>query len=208
MRKLFCLSAAVFLLSFMCLAQKRVVVAYVTSWTKEMPNSEYVTHVNYAFGHVNDSLNGVRIDDPERLKTIAALKASNKNLRVLLSVGGWGSGRFSEMAADKGLRKHFAGDCARIIDKFRLDGIDIDWEYPTSNVAGISASPDDTKNFTLLMRDIRSAIGYKRILTLASVAHGGYIDFKFIKEVVNFVNIMTYDSDNPPKHHAALIALK
>ena len=50
--------------------------------------------------------------------------------------------------------------------EYGLDGIDIDWEYPTSNAAGISSSPDDTKNFTLLMRDIRKAIGPKKLLTL------------------------------------------
>ena len=85
-----------------------------------------------------------------------------------------------------------------------LDGIDIDWEYPTSNAAGISSSPDDTKNFTLLMRDIRKAIGPKKLLTLATVASGEYIDFQAILPYIDFVNIMSYDMGNAPKHHSAL----
>ncbi|EKC62552.1 protein containing Glycoside hydrolase, family 18, catalytic domain protein, partial [human gut metagenome] len=78
------------------------------------------------------------------------------------------------------------------------DGIDIDWEYPTSNAAGISSSPDDTKNFTLLMRDIRKAIGPKKLLTLATVASGEYIDFQAILPYIDFVNIMSYDMGNAP----------
>lgn len=183
---------------------QKVVVAYVTSWTQALPDTRYVTHINYAFGHVTETFDGVRIDNPERLKTVAALKAANKELKVLLSIGGWGSGRFSEMAADDHNRKKFADDCARVVKEYDLDGIDIDWEYPTSKAGGISASADDTRNFTLLMEDIRKAIGKKKLLTLATVMSGKYIDFAAIKDLVDFVNIMAYDSGNPPKHHAAL----
>ena len=80
------------------------------------------------------------------------------------------------MAADSQKRHSFANDCQRVVKQFNLDGIDIDWEYPTSNAAGISASPEDTNNYTLLMRDIRKAIGNKQLLTLASVFNGNYID--------------------------------
>ena len=37
----------------------KVVIAYVTSWSKVMPDPSLVTHINYAFGHVTDSFNGV-----------------------------------------------------------------------------------------------------------------------------------------------------
>ncbi len=183
---------------------QKVIVAYVTSWTQALPDTRYVTHINYAFGHVTETFDGVQIDNPLRLKTVTTLKAANKDLKVLLSIGGWGSGRFSEMAADNHNRKKFADDCARVVKEYDLDGIDIDWEYPTSKAGGISASEDDTKNFTLLMEDIRKAIGKGKILTLATVMSGKYIDFTAIKDVVDFVNIMAYDSGNPPKHHAAL----
>lgn len=182
----------------------KVVVAYVTSWTEEIPDPAIVTHINYAFGHVNNTFDGVRIDNPQRLKQVLALKKTNNDLKVLLSVGGWGSGRFSEMAGDAKLRKSFANNCAEIVKEFNLDGIDIDWEYPTSNAAGISAAPEDTKNFTLLMQDIRKAIGKKKLLTLATVLTAQYIDFVEVNKVADFVNIMAYDGDRPPKHHAAL----
>lgn len=183
---------------------KKVVVAYLTSWGDVMPDPNLVTHINYAFGHVTSSFNGVRIDNEERLKSIVALKKTNPSLKISLSVGGWGSGRFSEMAADENNRKQFAAECSRVIEEFNLDGIDIDWEYPTSDMAKISSSPEDTKNFTLLMKDIREAIGSKKLLTLASSASAKYIDFRAIDSYVDFVNIMGYDMGMPPQHHAAL----
>lgn len=184
--------------------EEKVVVAYVTSWTDVMPDPAVVTHINYAFGHVTDTFDGVRVDNPERLHAIAALKKTDPELKVMLSVGGWGSGRFSEMAADAKNRESFAKDCARVAREFDLDGIDIDWEYPTSDAAGISADASDTENFTLLMRDLREAIGADKLLTCATVASGQYIDFKGIIPFVDFVNIMTYDMADAPKHHAAL----
>ena len=129
-------------------ARDMIVVAYVTSWTNEVPDPTVMTHINYAFGHVNETFNGVRIDNPERLRMITGLKQQNPALKVILSVGGWGSGRFSEMAATQENRQAFARDCKRVADEFGLDGIDIVWEYPTQGGAGISSSPDDTKNFT------------------------------------------------------------
>lgn len=184
----------------------RVIVAYVTSWTDEIPDPSVMTHINYAFAHVNDTFDGVRVDNPERLKDIVALKAKNPALNFMVSVGGWGSGRFSEMASDDGRRMSFAEDCLRLVEEFGLDGIDIDWEYPTSDAAGISASPEDRENFNLLMRDLRSVLGPDRLLTLASSAYAEYIDFRSCMCYLDFVNVMTYDMADAPKHHSPLYA--
>ena len=181
-----------------------VVVAYVTSWTNVMPDPTVMTYLNYAFGHVNEQFNGVRIDNEERLRSLVSLKQKQPKLLVMLSIGGWGSGRFSEMAASEENRKAFAKDCQRVCQEFGLDGIDIDWEYPTQNSAGISSSPQDTENFTLLMRDLRQALGKKLWLTLASVSSAQYIDFRSCIKYLDLVNVMAYDMANAPKHHAAL----
>lgn len=185
---------------------KKVIIAYVTSWSRSIPEAAYMTHINYAFGHVNETFDGVRIDNVERLQQIVALKKDHSSLKILLSIGGWGSGRFSEMAADPTLRKKFAGDCLRVVKEFGLDGIDIDWEYPTSSMAEISSSPDDTKHFTSLMKDIREALGKDKLLTLASASGAGYIDFRAIDSCIDFVNIMAYDMASAPLHHAPLYA--
>ena len=198
-------------LAFFCwvsaLAGKKaepVVVAYVTSWTQVVPDPTVMTHLNYAFGHVNEQFNGVRIDNEQRLRSLVSLKRQQPSLRVMLSIGGWGSGRFSEMAASDENRRAFAADCRRVCNEFGLDGIDIDWEYPTQNSAGISSSPQDTENFTLLMRDLRQALGKSLWLTLASVGSAQYIDFRSCVQYLDLVNVMAYDMGSAPKHHAAL----
>lgn len=182
----------------------KVVIAYVTSWSTIVPDPAYITHINYAFGHVNEAFDGVKIDNEQRLKDLVSLKKNYPELKILLSIGGWGSGRFSEMAADNASRASFAKDCQRIVEEFKLDGIDIDWEYPTSNAANISSSPDDTQNFTLLMADIRKEIGTNKLLTLATAANAKYIDFRAIDNDIDFVNIMSYDMGRPPMHHSSL----
>ncbi|SHF73462.1 glycoside hydrolase family 18 protein [Dysgonomonas macrotermitis] len=181
-----------------------VVLAYVTAGSDIMPDPNYVTHINYAFGHVSETFNSIDIDNEARLRQIAALKSTYPHLKVMLSVGGWTSGRFSEMAASVINRRSFVNDCKRVIDEFGLDGVDLDWEYPTSSVAGISSSSDDTDNFTLLMKEIRGVIGEDRLLTLASACTAQYYDFKAIDQYIDFVNIMTYDMGRPPFHNAPL----
>ena len=181
-----------------------VVVAYVSSWSNVIPDPSLMTHLNYAFGHVSEGFDSVRISNPGRLRELMALKKKNPDLNILLSVGGWGSGRFSEMAANDSLRHSFAADCRRVVDDLGLDGIDIDWEYPTSNAAGISSSLDDTANFNLLMADIRNALGTNKLLTLATFAGADYIDFKGILDNVDLVNVMSYDMACVPKHHSPL----
>ena len=182
----------------------KVIVAYVTSWSQVIPDPTTVTHINYAFGGVKDTFDGVNISNPERLRTIANLKKNNPDLKVLLSVGGWGAGNFSEMAADPKLRRKFADDCLRIVKEYNLDGIDIDWEYPGSSAAKISSSPDDRANFTLLMRDLRETLGNNRLLTIATSAGADHIAYTDVIPYLDFINIMTYDMANAPKHHAAL----
>lgn len=183
---------------------EKIIVAYVTSGDRTPIDTKFFTHINYAFGYVNDSFDGIEIQNPDRLMMISGLKDSDKDLKVLLSIGGWGSGGFSEMARDEQLRHSFARDCARVIEQYRLDGVDLDWEYPTQSGADIGACEDDTENFTLLVQDIRREIGSGKLLTIASVASGKYVDFRASMPYMDFVNIMTYDMSRPPYHHAPL----
>lgn len=188
------------------LPQDKVVIAYVTSWSRVMPDPRLMTHINYAFGHVTDSFDGVRIDNPERLKKIVGLKRRNRHLKVLLSVGGWGSGGFSEMVTDSTLRRSFCQECLWTVEEYGLDGIDIDWEYPGSDLAGISAAKTDRSNFTLLMRDLRETLGAERLLSMATIAQAQFIDFRDVEPYVDFVNVMSYDMARAPKHHSPLFA--
>ena len=181
-----------------------VVVGYAVYWEDSMPDPSLVTHINYAFAHIKGDFETLDIKSPSRLSKIVALKKTKPSLKVLLSVGGWEAGNFSEMAADETHRKNFCKNCLNAVTRYGLDGIDIDWEYPTSSMAGISSSPSDTKNFTLLMKDLRETLGRDRLLTMASASNARYVNFRDAVQYMDFVNVMTYDMGDPPEHNGAL----
>lgn len=181
-----------------------IVVGYATYWDSTMPDPSLLTHINYAFAHIKNDFENLDIKNESRLARVAALKQKNPDLKVQLSVGGWEAGNFSEMAADATHRKNFCANCLAAVKKYNLDGIDIDWEYPTSDAAGISSSPNDTKNFTLLIKDLRETLGADMLVTMASAANAKYVDFKSVVKYMDFVNIMTYDMGKPPYHNAGL----
>ncbi len=182
----------------------RVIVGYVTYWETRMPDPTLLTHINYAFALIKDDFESLDIKKPTRLQQVVALKNQNPDLKVVLSVGGWGAGNFSEMAGDADHRKKFAQNCLAAVNKYGLDGIDIDWEYPTSSSAGISSSPLDMNNFTLLMKDLREVLGSDKLLTIATYAGVKYYDLRTCGQYLDFINIMTYDMGRPPYHHSAL----
>ncbi|MGL4418014.1 MAG: hypothetical protein ACRDA1_00985, partial [Plesiomonas shigelloides] len=73
-----CIAVALLVLGCTACSQKQepkhIIVAYVTSGSTGMPDVNTLTHINYAFGHVNETFDGVTIDNPSRLKEITALK--------------------------------------------------------------------------------------------------------------------------------------
>lgn len=185
-------------------ASDRKIVAYVTSWSSITPDPNVMTHINYAFGGVGNDYRSVYADNVSRLQQIVKLKAKNPDLKVMLSVGGWGRGNFSPMAKSEDNRKAFAQACRAFCEKYNLDGIDIDWEFPGNNSSNESSPSNEKQNYTLLMRDLREALGSDYLLTMASSADPGYYDFRGCIQYLDFVNVMTYDMSGPPNHHSAL----
>ena len=184
-------------------ATAKKVVAYVTSWSSIPVDPMVMTHINYAFGGVGDD-SRVYVDGTNRFRQVVELKKQNPALKVLLSIGGWGRGKFTPMAASSEKRQLFAQSCLEFCQQWGIDGIDIDWEFPGSNSSGEASPTDEKQNYTLLMRDLRQALGDTLLLTMASQAGAGYYDFKACMPYLDFVNVMTYDMASPPNHHSAL----
>lgn len=65
---------------------------------------------------------------------ITSLKVANPQLKVLLSVGGAtaGSADFSEMVNNATLRNSFVNQSLEFLITNKMDGLDLDWEYPSS----------------------------------------------------------------------------
>ena len=194
----------ILLLSMTATAAQHVVVAYVTSWSSGLPDPTRMTHINYAFGGVNSARTGVSISNASRLQQIVALKRRNPELKVLLSIGGWGAGGFTPMTSDATKRMAFARDCLRVCQQYGLDGIDLDWEFPGNNSSGESSPAREKQNYSLLCRDLRQVLGDDYLLTMASNYTPGNYDFRGCIQYLDFVNVMCYNMASPPNHHAAL----
>lgn len=160
-----------------------------------------LTHMNIAFGHVVKGR--VRVAPTTNLDHVQTLKTFNQDLRVLLSVGGWGAGGFSESASSERSRREFADSAIELMFKYGLEGIDLDWEYPCYSVAGIASGPQDKENFTLLVEEVRNQLdalgqshGKHYLLTIAAGADQYYVDGTQMEEVqkhLDYVMLMTYD---------------
>ncbi len=158
-----------------------------------------------------------------RLRQRTALKAAHPRLKVVISVGGWGVGGFSEAASTAAGRQRFADSAARLLPANDADGIDVDWEYPGHAEAGITASAQDRANFTLLLKSIRAALdragavhgrqGANHYTLSIAAADGPFvdgIDIAAVEPSLDWFNLMTYDFFNSMTpttgHHTALHA--
>ncbi|MER7109184.1 glycoside hydrolase family 18 protein [Streptomyces sp. NPDC000229] len=210
------------------------VVGYFTNWgvygrgyhvrnIRTSGSAARLTHINYAFGNVQNgrctigdafadhekaytadqSVDG-RADAPDQalrgnFNQLRKLKKLHPNIKVLWSFGGWSwSGGFTEAARNP---VAFADSCYQLVEDPRwadvFDGIDIDWEYP--NACGLTCDTSGRDAFTTLMSAVRAKFGTRNLVTAAITADaspGGKIDaadYAGAARYVDWYNPMTYD---------------
>ena len=173
-----------------------------------------MTHIIFCFGRLNGNNFSIRsARDTATIQKMVSLKSKNPDLKVLLSLGGWGGCKTcSDVFATKQGRKDFVQSLKEFYEYFKVDGLDLDWEYPTvSGFPGHKFAPGDKKNFTKLVNEIRK-LGYDYELSFAAGASSRYLDsavqWKKVMKKVDYVNLMTYDMSGPGSkitaHHTGL----
>jgi chitinase len=227
----------------------RIVLAYVACWAEleaEQIAAERLTHLNYAFACIVDgqvvnfmaaNFDRLSAGDPalaalgypaacakeeEGLGLVRRLKAAHPHLKALISIGGWAAEGFSDAALTEESRGRFADSAVEFMKRFGFDGIDLDWEYPCSTMAGIKARAEDRQNFTLLLAvlrkklDAQSLMGARSgegryllsIATGAAPAHLEGVNIPAVAPMLDFIGLMTYDLYNGwstrTGHHANL----
>lgn len=172
--------------------------------------------LNYAFALVKDGR--VSGDHWQHIDAYKAFIARHPHILPVVSVGGWGAGGFSEAAATEEGRQLFVSSALTLMEEHGFLGLDMDWEYPGSDAAGIAASPNDRENFTLLLEALRSGLdaltardGKHRLLAAALGASSQlvkHIECIKVGKLLDQVNLMTYDMYQSGKccHHTALFA--
>ena len=205
---------------------KPVVIGYVGGFhglvDTDIIDVKKLTHINYAFVNIENGLAFLTNEktDSTNFRKLNLLKKINPDLKILISIGGWGwSGRFSDAVLTEAARAKFAKSSVDIIKKYKLDGVDIDWEYPAMpGDSGNVYRPEDKQNFTLMFEAIRKELdvlekedGQKKLLTTAVAGWEEFIpnsEMGKAQQYLDYVNLMTYDlfSGDTVVHHAGLYA--
>ena len=191
------------------IGQTPIVLAYFTEYTEVLPEVKLLTHINYAHGRFKNPKTGdggIVITESSKapISKVVALKSVNPKLKVMLMIGGWGghADGFSEMAKSDAKRTEFCQSVKKLIDQHKLDGVDIDWEYPTVSADNeTGCDPMDTQNFNLVLRELRETLGTSKIISFASSSSGKYVDWKTAIKYIDYVNVMTYDMGAAPNGH-------
>jgi GH18 family chitinase len=206
----------------------KIVGVYTPNWESPalvdaLPGNA-VTHVLYAFLHAcgpgrlpldapkcegkGDFEIATSAVDQTFNDAFARLKARAPHVRVIASIGGWGgSDPFFHIANDAARRATFAASAAAFLRTHpAFDGIDIDWEHPTTNGSanGVAlGSPEDGQGYADLMLALRAALdrltaetGRHYLLTSAVNTSHSIVDkvnFRQAATALDFIFMMTYD---------------
>ncbi|RMY34078.1 hypothetical protein D0866_05494 [Hortaea werneckii] len=131
------------------------------------------------------------------------LKTRYPGLRINVAIGGWAfndpptQNYFSDMASTHPNRQKFISSLIDYLEKYALDGVDIDWEYPAALDRG--GRPEDTNNFVLLASEIREAFdrhnpGWEVTITIpTSYWYMRGFDLPGLQKYVSYFNLMSYD---------------
>ena len=163
----------VLLISVTCTAQKNTgpedftVIGYYLGRTTMIDSFEVekLTHLIFSFCHLKGEALSVRnARDSSTILRMVELKKRNPQLKVLLSLGGWGGcQRCSAVFSARHGRRIFARSVKQLDNYFGTDGIDLDWEYPVvAGFPGHAYSPADKPNFTALITQLRKKLGKKK----------------------------------------------
>lgn len=210
-------------------SKKTILDSPVNIMAYYVPEKEYhpellpldkLTHIIFSFSVVIDGEMKFRNEESgKKLEHLVAQKQNHPHLKVMIACGGWGADGFSDAALTEESRQKFVNSAITFIEKYELDGMDMDWEYPGISGAGTKARPDvDKENFTAIMKLLRKELDKldrPQTLTFASAGWERYYNFVELNEVLkyaDYMNVMTYDqvgANNPfTAHHTALGNIK
>ncbi|MBQ3390590.1 MAG: S-layer homology domain-containing protein [Firmicutes bacterium] len=160
-----------------------------------------LTHVMYAFLIPRADGTCLPPPKPEQLQAVTA-QAHRDGAKVFAALGGWSyngvplASTFETVTADEALRKKLVDSVLAVVDEYDLDGVELDWEYPTEQSAGnyeklvleLSAALEARgKHLTAALNGAWSKTGAPAVSELVSEA---------CLDAFQFISVMSYDMNN------------
>ncbi|XP_059062527.1 probable chitinase 2 [Achroia grisella] len=192
----------------------KAVVCYVATWAAyrkgdgsfnvNQLNPQLCTHLVYSFAGLNPDTNGIKIMDPwldiekesGAYNQMVGLKNRYPHLKVTIAIGGWneGSEKYSAMASKKESREAFIGSVMAFLEKYKFDGLDLDWEYPSKR----GGKPEDKDNYVTLVKELKEAFQDKGYILTAALGAGRdtmevAYDLPKLSRYLDLIHMMCYD---------------
>ncbi|KAI9759637.1 MAG: Vacuolar protein sorting-associated protein 53 [Chaenotheca gracillima] len=129
------------------------------------------------------------------LLALVSFKQQYPHLKIILSIGGGGPGsqNMSIVAASRTARQNFAVSALDLVTNYGLDGIDIDWEHPST--------PQEGLNYVQLLRTARQHMPSPAFFISSALPAGTWalrnIDLSQAQKYLDRVNLMCYDFSGP-----------
>jgi chitinase len=183
------------------------VVGYFPSYRTlaDIPDVKFrmVNVANYAFFSVN-AAGMLNVVSPSVVPQFVA-KAKANNAKPFLSINESAPGYFKNMASTPSGRTAFITDVMAKVRQFGFDGVDIDWEFP-------STADGTSTTFTALMKELSDSLHTDAKYYLTAAINAGKYVGQYTNAItdevfayVDFFNVMAYDDFNnavPYKHHS------
>ncbi|KAK9839101.1 hypothetical protein WJX74_009550 [Apatococcus lobatus] len=192
-------------------------------------NPSLYTHVVFAFLRVdarNYSVLDVEPNDKQQIQQMNDLKKGNGGLKTMISIGGWSFSRAEETFTGKGTDsifpalassntniKAFVDSAISYAKSSKVDGIDLDWEFPNFD----GTRPSERKNFTTLIQQMHIATKANGLLFSIAVRPAKLSQHYEVDQLAgntDFINLMSYDfhgafdKGEPLGHNAPIMDCK
>ncbi|KAG2353120.1 glycoside hydrolase family 18 protein [Suillus spraguei] len=162
----------------------------------------------YSFVSATSSADGISLDDSHaNLLSQFVSNAQSHGVQAHVAVGSWlGSVWFSSNIATSESRTTFVKTLTDFVHKYKLDGIQFDWEYPgTKDVGCNPISAGDTSNYLEFLQELRKdPVGGKLTLSAAvslapftDASGKPSADIPGFAQVFDYITLMNYDVWGP-----------
>jgi GH18 family chitinase len=191
-----CLAAGCSKLGFLPGKKRRdfKIVGYFPSYrgTPREEQLKQLTHIIFSFA--TPTAEGGLTNTIKNLGEM--VEAAHKHgVKAGLAIGGgaYRDGDFPAIVATPEIRAGFLDACMKEVDRYNLDGIDLDWEYPNKGA--------EAEQYALLMGEFSRALHARGKFLSSAVTDndwpGSIAPDSSVLEDVDFLNIMIYDRGTP-----------